>query len=108
MAISSDAEEKTVPQDVDPGALLAHVTGWADRFHDDSSPASVTDVLVAFAFIARLRFASSRPAATDALVRRMEQMMPAVGKHARLLTSTLLDSPAWSIRENQGAGTDTR
>ncbi len=108
MAISRDAEEQTVPQDVDPGALLAHVTGWADRFHDDSSPASVTDVLVAFAFVAGLRFAASGPAATDALLRRMEEEMPAVGMHARLLTSTLLDSPAWSTRENQSASTGDR
>ncbi len=68
------------------------MTAWAGRFHDDSSPASVTDVLVAFAFIAGLRFAASGPAATDALLRRMEEEMPAVGEHARLLASTLLDS----------------
>ena len=89
------------PQQVDPGAVLTRLTEWAAQFHDDSSRARVTDVLVAFAFVAGLRFAAAGPAAAAAFLCRVEEEMPSTGKRARLLARALLDSTMKGLGEDQ-------
>ena len=85
------ARKQVGPQQVDPGAVLTRLTEWAAQFHDDSSRARVTDVLVAFAFVAGLRFAATGPAVAAAFLCRVEEEMPSTGKRARLLARALLD-----------------
>jgi hypothetical protein len=41
------ARKQTGPRHVDGGSVLRCLAEWAAQFHHDSSPARVTDVLVA-------------------------------------------------------------
>jgi hypothetical protein len=81
------------------------VSEWAAQFHDDSSPARVTDVLVAFAFVAGVSFAAAGPATAGAFLCRVEEEMPSAAKLARSLARALLDSMADGRREDCGPGT---
>lgn len=96
------ARKQTGPRQVDPGAVFIYLSEWAAQFHDDSSPARVTDVLVAFAFVAGLSFAAAGPAATAALLCRVEEEMPSASKRARSLARVLLDSMAEKPGEDHG------
>jgi hypothetical protein len=96
------ARKQTGSRQVDPGAVFTHLSEWAAQFHDDSSPARVTDVLLAFAFIAGLSFAAAGPAAAADLLCRVEEEMPSASKRARLLARTLLDSMPEEPREDHG------
>ncbi|TET53646.1 MAG: hypothetical protein E3J64_03240 [Anaerolineales bacterium] len=96
------ARTQTGPRQVDPGAVFIYLSEWAAQFHDDSSPARVTDVLVAFAFVAGVSFAAAGPAATATLLCWVEEEMPSASKRARLLARALLDSMAENPREVHG------
>jgi hypothetical protein len=87
---------------VDPGAVFTCLSEWAAQFHDDASPARVTDVLVAFTFVAGLSFAAAGPAAAADFLWRVEEEMPSASKLARSLAGALLDSMAEKPREDQG------
>lgn len=98
------ARKQAGPRQVDPGAVFRHVSEWAAQFHDDSSPARVTDVLVAFTFVAGVSFAAAGPATAAAFLRRVEEEMPSAGKLARSLARALLDSTADEEQEDCGPG----
>ena len=86
------ARERAGSPQVDPGAVFTYVSGWAAQFRDDSSPAQVTDVLVAFAFVAGVSFAAAGPVPAAAFLRRVEEDMPSASKLARSLARALLES----------------
>lgn len=98
------ARKQAGPPQVDPGAVFTCVSEWAAQFHDDSSPAKVTDVLVAFTFVAGVSFAAAGPAAAAAFLRRVEEEMPSASKLAQSLAQALLDSTANEPREDCGPG----
>lgn len=98
------ARKQAGPPQVDPGAVFTCVSEWAAQFHDDSSPAKVTDVLVAFTFVAGVSFAAAGPAAAAAFLRRVEEEMPSASKLAQSLARALLDSIANEPREDCGPG----
>jgi hypothetical protein len=89
---------------VDPGTVFTYVSAWAAQFHDDASPARVTDVLVAFAFVAGVSFAAAGPEAAAAFLRRVKEEMPSAGKLAQSLSRTLLDSAVDEPRDDCGHG----
>jgi hypothetical protein len=96
------AWKQTCQRDVDGGSVLTCLAEWAAQFYDDSSPARVTDVLVAFAFVAGLNFAAAGPATTAALLCGGEEERPSASRRARLLARALLDSMAEKRREDHG------
>ena len=98
------ARKQTGPRRVGPGAVFIYLSEWAAQFHDDASPARVTDVLVAFTFVAGLSFAAAGPAATAALLHWVEEEMPSASKLARVLARALLDSAVDEPREDCGRG----
>ncbi len=87
------------PRGLDPGAMFAYLTEWAAKFHDDSSPAPVTDVLVAFAFLVGVNLGTANAGVSAAFLRRMEKEMPAASGQARQLARAMLDSPSASQGE---------
>lgn len=94
------AREQTGSRHMDAGVVLPCLAEWAAKFYDDSSPARVTDVLVAFAFVAGVSFAAAGPADAAALLCRVEEEMPSASKRARLLARALLDAMADDPRED--------
>jgi hypothetical protein len=98
------ARKRARSPQVDPGAVFTCVSEWAAQFHDESSPAQVTDVLVAFAFVAGVSFAAAGPATAGAFLCRVEEEMPSASKLARLLARALLDSTVDEPREDRGPG----
>ncbi len=75
--------------ETDPAAVLTHLTRWAAKFHDDVSPAAVTDVLVSFAFLVGLNVAAADPVFAAALLSRTEEGMPSAAVDARTLALSL-------------------
>lgn len=98
------ARKQTGPRQVNPGAVFTCLSEWAAQFHDDASPARVTDVLVAFTFVAGLSFAAAGPAAAADFLCRVEEEMPSASKLARSLAGALLDSTVDEPREDCGRG----
>lgn len=98
------AQRQADPREADTGAVLRCLTEWAGQFHDKFSPGQVTDVLVAFAFITGLSAGDVAPAASTALLRRLEEDMPSAGGHARALAKRLLASQG----ELHGVGARTQ
>ncbi len=77
------------PRRTDPAVVFEHLTRWAAKFHDDLSPAAVTDVLVVFALIVGLNMAVADPAFAVALVSRIKEQMPSAAEDARMLAVSL-------------------
>ncbi len=98
------ARKQTGWRRVNPGAVFASLSEWAAQFHDDASPARVTDVLVAFAFVAGLSFAATGPAAAADFLCRVEEEMPSASKLGRSVARALLDSMGDEPREDCGRG----
>ena len=86
------AHKRVELPDVDTAAVLAHVKEWAAPFHDDSSPAQVTDVLVGFAFVMGISLALGNPIFAAALLRRLEEEMPTASASARATAQGIVDS----------------
>ncbi|MEE8346420.1 MAG: hypothetical protein V3S20_03630 [Dehalococcoidia bacterium] len=86
------AQERIELPDVDTAAVLAYVKEWAAPFHDDFSPAQVTDVLVGFAFVMGMSLAMGNPAFAAALLRRLEEEMPSASESARATAQGIVDS----------------
>lgn len=97
-------QRQTGPISVDTGAVFALLTEWAAQFHDDSSPAQVTDVLMVFAFVAGLNLALAGPEAAVAFLRWLEVEMPSAGQHARSLAQRMLDSMTREQRQDLRPG----
>ncbi len=98
------ARKQTGPRRVDPGTVFMYLSEWAAQFHDDASPARVTDVLVAFTFVAGLSFGAVGPAAAADFLCWVEEEMPSASKLAQSLARALLDSMADEPREDCGRG----
>lgn len=85
-----DAREQIDRPEVDPTAVFARLTEWTAQFHDEFSPARVTDVLVVFAFLVGLSLAATGPAFAEALLRQLEDKMPSASEHARSIVQGML------------------
>ena len=83
------AQAQVDPRRADPTVVFTHLTGWAAKFHDDLSPAAVTDVLVVQAFIVGLHMATTNPAFAGALLSRIREEMPSAATNARMLAMSL-------------------
>lgn len=85
-------QEQIDSPELDTGAVFALLKEWAAPFHDDSSPAQVTDVLVGFTFVVGLSLAVADPAIAAALLHRLEEEMPSASASARTTAQGILDS----------------
>src|SRR3989304_5402441 len=86
------AQERIDLPDVDAAAVFAYVKAGAAPFHDDFSPAQVTDVLVAFAFVMGMSLALGHPNFAAAFLHRLEEEMPSASASARTTVQAMLDS----------------
>jgi hypothetical protein len=78
------------PPNLDPLVMLTCLQKWAAAFCDDASPAQVTHILVAFAFLVGLNVAAARPEHVEGLLRIMHEEMPSANEHARSLADALV------------------
>ena len=83
------AQAQVDPRRADPTVVLARLTGWAAKFHDDLSPAAVTDVLVVYSLIVGLHMAAANPAFAAALLSGIREEMPSAATNARMLAMSL-------------------
>lgn len=79
--------------------MFTYLTEWAAKFHSDSSPAQVTDVLVAFSFLVGINLGTANASLSAAFLRQMEKEMPSASRQARALARAMLDSRADDPKE---------
>jgi hypothetical protein len=96
-------QAETDPRE-DPSAVLAHLSQWAARFHDEESPAEVTDVLASFAFMVGLNMAVADAKFAAALLRRLDEVMPSAGAYARIMARMLAQPCARANGQRNRAG----